>query len=272
MEVSDIRRLPKEPAPGGGVSLKETVREEEIVIEGASPGKPLLIKVSYHPNWKVDGADRVYLASPAFMLIYPETSMVRLYYGRTWPDYAGAVMTGLAILYILLVSVTDLSHIENRISRWFDRYCLKGVLIFIGIACLAVGFYLVRLSPEFPVLSYNKGIASFTKGDFSTARRYFEEVLERFPQTLIVDQAAYHTAMCSFREKKWEDTIRELALLLEDYPETGRAGEALYHMGICYLNLGRVREAREYFSRTVHEFPDEVWARFANDRLREMQT
>ncbi|MBU1902173.1 MAG: tetratricopeptide repeat protein, partial [Proteobacteria bacterium] len=83
---------------------------------------------------------------------------------------------------------------------------------------------------------------------------------------------AYHTAMCSFREKKWEDTIRELASLLEDYPETGRAGEALYHMGICYLNLGRVREAREYFLRTVHEFPDEVWARFANDRLREMQT
>ena len=272
MEVSDIRRLPKEPVQGGGASLKETVREEEIVIEAASPGKPLLIKVSYHPNWKVDGADRVYLASPAFMLIYPETSMVRLYYGRTWPDYVGAVMTGLAILYILLLSVTHLSHMENRISRWFDRYCLKGVLIFMGIACLAVGFYLIRLSPEFPVLSYNKGIASFTKGDFSTARRYFEEVLERFPQTLIVDQAAYHTAMCSFREKKWEDTIRELASLLEDYPETGRAGEALYHMGICYLNLGRVREAREYFLRTVHEFPDEVWARFANDRLREMQT
>jgi len=160
-----------------------------------------LIKVSYHPNWKVEGADRVYLVSPAFMLIYPESSRVRLYFGRTWPDYAGAIMTALAILYILLLSVTDLSSAQNRVSRWFDRYCLKGVLIFMGVACLAGGFYLVRHSPEFPVLSYNKGIQFFTKEDFSTARHYFKEVLKRFPQTLIVDQAAYHYAMCYFRER-----------------------------------------------------------------------
>jgi hypothetical protein len=267
----DIRNLPVEPLRGAGV-VKEIVREEEIVIEGAAPGKPLLIKVSYHPNWKVEGADKIYLASPAFMLIYPESSEVRLYYGRTWPDFAGAAMTLLAILYILLLSVTDLSRLETRISIWFDRWCLNGTLIFIGAACLAAGFYLVRLSPEFPVLSYNKGIASFTQEDFSTARRYFKEVLERFPQTLIVDQAAYHLAMCSFREKKWEDTIRELMWLLREYPETGRAGEVFYHVGICYLNLGRISEAREWFSRTVDTFPDEVWGRFAGDRLKELQT
>ncbi len=271
MEAPDVRRLPREPVAGEGV-LKETVREEEIVIEGASPGKPLLIKVSYHPNWKVDGADGVYLVSPAFMLIYPTSSRVRLHFGRTWPDYAGAAMTALAILYILFVSLCDVSNVRSRMSQWFDRYCLKGVLIVIGIAGIAGAFYLIRLSPEFPVLSYNKGIQSFTKEDFSTARHYFKEVLQRFPQTLIVDQAAYHMAMCSFREKKWEDTIRELASLLEDYPETGRAGEALYHMGLCYLKLGKINEGRECLSKTVHEFPDEVWARFAKDRLKEIET
>jgi TolA-binding protein len=168
------------------------------------------------------------------------------------------------------LSVADLSRVENRVSVWFDRYCLKGVLIVMGMACLAAGFYLVRLSPEFPVLSYNKGIQSFTREDFTTARHHFKEVLDRFPQTLIVDQAGYHMAMCSFREKKWEDTIRELATLLEEYPETGRAGEAFYHMGICHLNLGRIGDARQWFSRTVQEFPDEIWARFAGDRLSEM--
>jgi hypothetical protein len=283
-ETLNIRDLPREPIRGGG-TLKETVSEEEILIEGASPGTPLLVKVSYHPNWRAEGADRIYLASPAFMLIYPESSRVRLYYGRTWPDYAGGAMTLLAILYLLLkmahtktqrregnLKTWNLSGVEKRISIWFDRWCLKGTLIFMGAACLVAGFYLVRLSPEFPVLSYNKGIASFTQADFPTARRYFNEVLERFPQTLIVDQAAYHVAMCSFREKKWEDTIRELMWLLEEYPETGRAGEVYYHAGICYLNLGRMAEAREWFSKTVDTFPDEVWGRFAGDRLGEMET
>ena len=271
LDALDIRNLPREPAAGGGI-LKETVTEEEILIQGASPGSPLMVKVSYHPNWQVEGADRIYLASPAFMLIYPESSRVRLYYGRTWPDYAGAAMTGLAILYLLLMSMTDLSGLEGRISLWFDRWRLKGVLIVIGLACLAAGFHLVRLSPEFPVLSYNKGIASFAKEDFPTARRYFNEVLERFPQTLIVDQAAYHVAMCSFREKKWEDTIRELMWLLREYPETGRGGEVFYHVGICYLNLGMIGDARGWFSRTVQKFPNEIWAKFAEDRLKEIET
>jgi len=283
-EALDMGRLSGEPITAAA-PVTETVGEEEIRIEGAAPGRPLMVKVSYHPNWHVEGADRIYLASPAFMLIYPNTSKVRLYYGRTWPDYAGAAMTVLAILYLLLTmahtktqrhegkpETWNLSGVEKRISIGFDRWCLKGVLILMGAACLAAGFYLVRLSPKFPVLSYNQGIASFGRGDFETARAYFQEVLDRFPQTLIVDQAAYHLAMCSFREKKWEDTIRELEWLLKEYPETSRAGEACYHIGICELNLGRIPEAREWFRRTTREFPGEVWAGFAEDRLRELQT
>ena len=270
METPDVRKLPKESLPGYGV-LKEIVREEEIVIEDASPGKPLMVKISYHPNWKVEGAEKIYLVSPAFMLIYPESSKVRLYFGRTWPDYVGASMTALGILFILFASVYDMSGKRDRMSSWFDRYCLRGFLVFMGIAIVAAAYYLIRLSPEFPVLSYNKGIQYFTQKDFSKARQYFKEVLQRFPQTLIVDQAAYHYAMCFFREKKWDHTIRALKSLLQDYPETGRAGEVLYHMGLCYMNLGKTGDAREYFSRTMNEFPDQVWAQFAKDRLKEIQ-
>jgi len=96
-------------------------------------------------------------------------------------------------------------------------------------------------------------------------------VLQRFPQTLIVDQAAYHYAMCFFREKEWDHTIRALESLLEDYPETGRAGEAIYHKGLCYMKMGKIRQARECFLKTVHEFPNEVWAQFSKDRLKEIQ-
>jgi len=38
------------------------------------------------------------------------------------------------------------------------------------------------------------------------------------------------------------------------------------------MNLGKIREARECFSRTVNEFPDQVWAKFAKDRLKEIQS
>ncbi|MDZ7695550.1 MAG: 6-pyruvoyl-tetrahydropterin synthase-related protein [Deltaproteobacteria bacterium] len=266
----DILKIHREPL-GETSAISEIVQEEKITIEGASPGEPLMVKISYHPNWQVDGADRIYLVSPAFMLIYPQSSTVTLYYGRTWPDYLGAILTGLGLLYILLSRFLDLSHVEMRVSAWFDRYCLKAFLLLMVVALLVGGFFLIRLSPEFPVITFNKGIGAFTRGNYATARMYFEEVLERFPQTLIVDQAGYHHAMCFYREQKWDQAITSLKWLMTHYPETGRAGEAYYHMGLCYLNLGKIDEAREYFMRTMTQFPDEDWARFSRDRLMELK-
>jgi TolA-binding protein len=96
-------------------------------------------------------------------------------------------------------------------------------------------------------------------------------VIQRFPQTVIVDQAAYHFAMCLFRQEEWDKTIRSLEWLLETYPETGRAAEALYHIGLCYLKSGKIKEAREQFRKTSREFPREAWARLAKDRLKELE-
>ncbi len=267
----DISHLPRQPLETH-TPLKETVKEEEILIEGAPVGKPVLIKISYHPNWKVEGADKIYMVSPAFMLIYPTSSYVRLYYGRSWPNYAGMLITALTLLAIFFACRFRFTAIIQPISRWFDRYGVKGSLITIGIFLLSLTYYLIFLSPEFPVLAYNKGIEHFTKKDYGEAKKHFKRVLQRHPQTLIVDQAAYHYAMCFFREKDWGSTIAKLEWLLETYPETTRASEAYYHLGLCYLNSGKIKAAREQFDLTINEFPNEIWTRLASDRLKEIKS
>ncbi|MDD5594466.1 MAG: hypothetical protein PHG97_06990, partial [Candidatus Margulisbacteria bacterium] len=50
-------------------------------------------KVSYHPNWQVEGADKIYLVSPSFMLVYPAQTHVRLFFGRTIYNYLGELMS-----------------------------------------------------------------------------------------------------------------------------------------------------------------------------------
>ena len=265
----DFKHLTKERIETA-MPLKETVSEEEILVEGAPIGKPLLVKVSYHPNWKVEGAENIYLVSPAFMLIYPTSSTVRLYYGRTWPDYVGASMTCLIIIVIIFSSIYDFKIIPSRLSRGLNLYGVKVTAVSMILCLLAIPCYLIWFSPEFPILRYNKGLTYFTKGDYATARRYFMQVLKRHPQTLIVDQAGYHHAMCFFREKDWSNTIRSLDWLIETYPETGRAAEAFYHIGLCYLNLGKTEKAREKFKETIKRFPGTMWARLAKDRLGEI--
>ena len=269
----DVSALPKTPllpkTPGGQTGpIREVVGEEEILIANASPGKPLLIKISYHPNWKVEGADQIYLVSPAFMLIYPRETSVRLYYGRTWPDYLGVLLSLMAILFLALYP--RIATVRGRFSKGFDRYLYKAVCVGLGLVVIGTAYFLVRLSPPFPVLPYNEGIQAFTEENYDGARRYFKQVMEEFPQTIIVDQAAYHYAMCHYREKDWEQTLQSLKWLMETYPETSRAAEVLYHMGLCYLNQGRTGQARLWFQKTARQFPGSIWANFAKDRLQEM--
>jgi hypothetical protein len=88
---------PAEPLPGR-VRVRETVREESIQIETDSPGHPLLVKVSYHPRWRAEGADGPYLVSPAMMLVVPRGERVTLRYARNAFDAAGTALSLLALL------------------------------------------------------------------------------------------------------------------------------------------------------------------------------
>jgi hypothetical protein len=82
-------------------STTEKVSEEEVRIHTNCVGKPLLVKISYFPNWMVEGAKKVYIASPSIMLIIPEQQDVRIYYGETDADRIGNLFSVLGIAIVL---------------------------------------------------------------------------------------------------------------------------------------------------------------------------
>jgi hypothetical protein len=80
---------PERPLPGG-VVVTASVEAEQLRITTSRPGHPLLVKISYHPRWRAEGADGPYLVSPGLMLIVPRQAEVRLEYAaRTWADRLG---------------------------------------------------------------------------------------------------------------------------------------------------------------------------------------
>jgi hypothetical protein len=87
--------VPLEP----GVTVSETVGRESVEITTSRVGHPLLVKISYHPRWKAEGADGPYLVSPALMMIVPRQENVRLVYSRTFSDLLGAGLTLGALLF-----------------------------------------------------------------------------------------------------------------------------------------------------------------------------
>lgn len=71
------------------------------------PGVPVLVKVSYFPNWHAVGAQGPWRAEPNLMVVVPTAHHVTLVYGSTGPAVAGQLLTGLGVAGLLVVAVGE---------------------------------------------------------------------------------------------------------------------------------------------------------------------
>src|SRR5690606_29801770 len=64
--------------PGEAARINSSIEHHRITFRTSRVGAPHLVKVSYSPQWKVDGASGVYPASPHFMMVIPRQPTVTL--------------------------------------------------------------------------------------------------------------------------------------------------------------------------------------------------
>jgi|GEM_PF-3996473 len=100
----DPKALPRESI-AGGCEVKYTIYNERVEAKTNCPGKPHLIKISYNPSWKVEGAPRIWLAAPSFMMVVPEGSEFTIYYGTTIIEKLALGMSWAGVFILLLAMV-----------------------------------------------------------------------------------------------------------------------------------------------------------------------
>jgi uncharacterized membrane protein len=66
-------------------------------------GTPVLVKVSYFPNWKVTGADKVYRAAPNMMVVVPTSENVTLEYKESLLDRSSYLLTLAGIVLLIFM-------------------------------------------------------------------------------------------------------------------------------------------------------------------------
>ena len=82
--------------PGTGVSGLE-VGTDHIAFDVDTPGSPVLVKASYFPNWRVEGADGPYRVAPNLMVVVPTDEHVELTYGREPVEWIAYALTAVGI-------------------------------------------------------------------------------------------------------------------------------------------------------------------------------
>jgi hypothetical protein len=101
--VSDIRPAVKHAGTTTVTDVNQT--DSSVSFHVSRVGTPVLVKVSYFPNWQASGADGPWRVTPDLMVVVPTSHDVTLTYGRSAADYLGFSATFLGILGLIGLAV-----------------------------------------------------------------------------------------------------------------------------------------------------------------------
>ena len=76
--------------------------DQDVSFDVSQVGVPVLVKVSYFPNWQVDGAKGPYRVAPNFMVVIPTSNHVRLHYEASNSDKFFYLLTIAGIVLLVV--------------------------------------------------------------------------------------------------------------------------------------------------------------------------
>jgi hypothetical protein len=129
---------PRVPLPQVEVTGVET-GTDEISFRVDRTGVPVLVKASYFPNWRVEGAEGPYRVTPNQMVVIPTDNEVRLSYGTSWIDVLGWLMAIAGFVAVGWLAVDD--------QRRRDRASTDSAEVRVPVAAGAAGDDPDRMDP-----------------------------------------------------------------------------------------------------------------------------
>jgi tetratricopeptide (TPR) repeat protein len=239
---------------------------ERIEISGLTPGLPVWIRVSYHPAWRSTTGERIYRATPAFILVFPRGERLTLRFGYAWPHWLGL---GLSVLGLGLLVVLGLRpELGRRGPLAPGRGQAPGRRR--GLLMAAAGLALLAL------LAAGHGDATTLRrrareliaaGQVEQGRELLRRLISRYHLHRELDYSYYDLALTYYREGDYRRAAGLLQELLQRFPESRLAPEALFHLGMSLHRLGRQAEARAIKRRLLQRYPRNPWAAQARELL-----
>ncbi|MDF2733263.1 MAG: hypothetical protein K0S92_1901, partial [Desertimonas sp.] len=112
--------------PQASVSNVE-INEQSLSFDVDRTGVPVLVKVSYFPNWNAEGAEGPYRIGPNMMVVVPTSNHVEMSFGRSSSDYITILLTlvGVALCFVWRRQ-GDVVHASDEPAAWWWRRDVPG--------------------------------------------------------------------------------------------------------------------------------------------------
>jgi tol-pal system protein YbgF len=117
---------------------------------------------------------------------------------------------------------------------------------------------------------YAQSKSAFDDGRMDAARQGFDQLLKRFPQSNLANNAQFWIGESYYREKWYEKAILEYQTVIEKYPDGNKVPAAMLKQGMAFLQLGDEPNARLVLRELGRRYPESSEARAGAEKLKEL--
>ena len=111
----------------------------------------------------------------------------------------------------------------------------------------------------------------FTKGEYSSALKQFDEHILKFPTSPHLANATYWRAHCYFKMEDYPNAVKGFEQLRTQFASSDKVPTATFNEAVAYSRLGQPDKAKALFQQLIFEYPDDATTEQARKVLRQLQ-
>lgn len=136
---------------------------------------------------------------------------------------------------------------------------VQRVLFLVSIFCLLLPPFTCAGETGgkgFETSNFNRAEFLFHAGKFVEAKQMYQEYFQKKPGILHAGQAIFRLGQIDFRSGFHTTALRYFNLLLENFPNTPLVYRARFLMAVCHFEMGHFDDAEEIFKNQLKTNPD----------------
>ena len=220
-----------------------------------------LVRMTWHPKWRLVTKGQMYLAGPGFMLVVPEEEKVRLEYTDTSVGLWGMVGTVLAfVLFVFMwmkrtqVAAEDSQALSS--PAWPVRLNARNPVWIWPLILIAIGVWFHLKNPE---RVYTQAWVDMRAGNFAGAAAQFDSAFEGRKSNAKKEEALFWAAKAYQQLQQDDKALQRFEKLTNEYHGYWLP-ESLFTHAELADKKGQLNEAQALRRRLIEEYPQDRWA------------
>jgi len=118
---------------------------------------------------------------------------------------------------------------------------------------------------------YDIAFAHLRAGRFLESARAFENFIQKYPDSELVDNAYYWLGESYYVKRQYPQALAAFQSLTRKFPNSNKAPDSWLKIGYSYYEMDDLVKAEENLKKVINNYPNSSVARLANNRLRQIQ-